>query len=78
MPLRLRLHLPPRIDSWLWKHCRPYRRQQIRQAKISHLFHCDICHTTDGVSVLKNGGQLCSVCREVLENLPLDTPPSTP
>jgi hypothetical protein len=67
--MRVKIEIPARLDTWLWKHCRPYRRQQIRQAKVAHLFNCDICHTTDGVSVLRNGGQLCATCREVLEEI---------
>ncbi len=53
------------IPSLLWRYCRPYRRHKMRSCvRLMALEpqprpHCEMCGTTVGVKLLKNGGRIC-------------------
>lgn len=52
------------ITRWLDAFRRRRETTQLKQWP-----HCDICHTQEDVSVLKNGGSICLICRSALEEM---------
>jgi hypothetical protein len=72
MKVILRLKIPPRLDDFLWKNFRSYRRREIRRrGEVAAPFrpNCELCGAAHDVQRLRNGGFICVMCRAALDSI---------